>query len=331
MTDLIPCITSLQQQIACLLTILPLKSIAAIGTFIVLRYINTSLSREAQNNWVKSAPWNPSNEIALVTGGSSGIGRQIVRDLARLGVKAVVIWDVREPEGTLPSNVHFYKVDITSPATIASAATTLRAQHGHPTILINNAGIAYANSVLCLSEEEIRRTLQVNTHSHFWTIREFLPDMVEMNHGHIVTMASMASFSGCAGLVAYSASKAALLGVHEGVSQEIRHIYRDGDDDGERCRVRTSIIHPLYVATPMTSVLQENKSRFRRPFITAGEVSDAVVRQIVRGDSGQVIVPESQWAVAWLRGMPGWVQEVVRDWGSRGFVRLRDQMLNGAS
>ena len=111
---------------------------------------------------------------------------------------------------SIATNVHFYKVDITSPSTIASAATTLRAQDGHPTILINNAGIAYANSILCSNEEEIRRTLEVNTLSHFWTIREFLPHMLEMNHGHIVTMASMASFAGAGGLMAYSASKAAL-------------------------------------------------------------------------------------------------------------------------
>ncbi|KAL4796857.1 hypothetical protein BDV19DRAFT_377873 [Aspergillus venezuelensis] len=325
MTDPTSCITSLQQQVLRLVTLLPLKTITAIGTVVAIRYLNASLSKSVQNNWVKSAPWNPSNEIALVTGGSSGIGRQIVHDLASLGLKAVVVWDVKEPEGTLPPNVHFYKVDITSRSTIALAATTLRAQHGHPTILINNAGIAYANSVLCLSEEEIRRTLEVNTLSHFWTIREFLPDMLEMNHGHIVTMASMASFAACAGLVAYSASKAALLGVHEGVSQEIRHFF--GGDNGERCRVRTSIIHPLYVATPMTSVLQENKAHFRRPFITAEEVSDAVVRQIVRVESGQVIVPQSQWAVALVRGLLGWAQELVRDWGSRGFVRMRDQTL----
>ena len=101
MKSLISCITSLQQHIPRLFTFLPIKSIAAIGIFIVLKYLNASFSKAAQNNWVKSAPWNPSNEIALVTGGDSGIGRQIVHDLASLGVRAVVIWDIKEPEGML--------------------------------------------------------------------------------------------------------------------------------------------------------------------------------------------------------------------------------------
>ncbi|KAL4942259.1 hypothetical protein BDV06DRAFT_222351 [Aspergillus oleicola] len=324
------------------IVLLLIKTLATIAALQTLRYLNRYLSKLAQNNWVKSVPWTPTNEIALITGGSSGIGRQIVHDLAGLGLKAVVIWDVKELEGELPPNVHFHKTNITYPSSIHDSAIALRTQHGHPTILINNAGIAYSNTLLSSSEDEIRGTMEVNTLSHFWTTREFLPAMLEKNHGHIVTMASMASFAASGGLTVYSASKAALLGIHEGVSQEVKHFYEFGDGVGSRCRVRTrynlpaltlylllgtlakhiSIIHPLYVATPMTSVLIENKSQFRRPFMTAERVSAAVVKQIVSGNSGQVVVPESHGGVVLLRGLPGWLQEVVRDWASRGFLRL---------
>ncbi|KAL4950019.1 hypothetical protein BDW69DRAFT_197606 [Aspergillus filifer] len=254
-------------------TSLPLKTIAAIAAFVSLRCLNTYLSNLAQNNRIRSSPWGPSNEIALITGGGSGIGRQIVHDLAVSGQKAVVIviYEVTD-KIELASNVHFYKVDITFPSAIVSAANTFRVSHGHPAILLNNAGIASANSIFCLSEEEIRSTQEANTLSHFWTIREFLPHMLERDHGHIVTMASMASFAVAGGSTAYSASKAALLGVHEGMSQEIRHFYKEG---GEwRCKVRT-------------------------------RVSNAVVRQLVRRNSGQVIVPERHRVVALVRGCLG--------------------------
>ncbi|KAL4931223.1 uncharacterized protein BDV17DRAFT_23565 [Aspergillus undulatus] len=314
-------------------TLILLASLLALYALITL---NNHLTRSAQNNWVHSAPWRPSQETALVTGGSSGIGRQIVADLAGLGLKAVVVWDVKKSEEVLSPNVHFYKVDVTSPSYIKRTASLTRKAHGDITILINNAGVAYSNPILNSTEEETRHTFDVNVLSHFWTVKEFLPAMLDANHGHVVTMASMASFVGSAGLTAYAASKAALLGVHEGVRQEAKHFYGsgtgDGDGDGDGCesgrrmrsRVRTSIIHPLYVTTPMTSALAQNKAgeRSHQPFLTAEDVSTAVVKQLVSGDSGQVVVPPSHGVVALLRGVPGWVQELVRDSASKGFLGL---------
>jgi short-subunit dehydrogenase len=74
-------------------------------------------------------------------------------------------------------------------------------------------------------ESNIRRTIEVNTLSHFWLVKEFLPAMIKNDHGHIVTIASMASFVSLCGMADYACSKAAALAFHESLTQEIRHSY----------------------------------------------------------------------------------------------------------
>jgi all-trans-retinol dehydrogenase (NAD+) len=65
---------------------------------------------------------------------------------------------------------------------------------GQVSMLINNAGITGIGSILEQSPELIEKTIQVNLIAHFWTLRSFLPGMIERNHGHIVTICSLAAF-----------------------------------------------------------------------------------------------------------------------------------------
>jgi all-trans-retinol dehydrogenase (NAD+) len=120
----------------------------------------------------------------------------------------------------------FYQVDLSDPSAIASIADRVRKEHGDPTVLVNNAGIGNAMSLLDLPEPKIRKVFEVNIIAHILLIKEFLPSMVQRNHGHIVNIASMASFSTQASNVDYGCSKAAVLSFSEGLAQELRHIYK---------------------------------------------------------------------------------------------------------
>ncbi|KAL1846436.1 hypothetical protein Plec18167_001472 [Paecilomyces lecythidis] len=175
--------------------------------------------------WIRQRPWKAEGELAIITGGSSGIGRQIVQDLVKLRVK-VVILDTKEPQSDLSSGVFFYKVDITSSKHVNDVAQRIATEHGYPTILINNAGVAVEGTILDKDEKDIRLTMEVNTLSHFWTVKAFLPSMVEKNHGHIITIASIASFVSMGEAVDYGCSKAAALAFHEGLTQEVKHWYK---------------------------------------------------------------------------------------------------------
>lgn len=98
-------------------------------------------------------------------------------------------------------------------------------QQGEPTVLINNAGISSATPLLQVPEGVVRKTFDVNIISHFLLVKEFLPAMVNQNHGHIVTVASMASFMTQASSVDYACTKAATLALHEGLNQELKILY----------------------------------------------------------------------------------------------------------
>ena len=104
-------------------------------------------------------------------------------------------------------------------------ASQIRKEHGEPTVLINNAGIGSARTILNGSEEFIRRTFEVNTMSHYWMVREFLPAMIQKNHGHVVTIASIASYIVHAQNVDYCCTKASALAFHEGLTSELRSRY----------------------------------------------------------------------------------------------------------
>lgn len=71
-------------------------------------------------------------------------------------------------------------------------------------------------------ESVVRKVFEVNTLAHWWTVREFLPAMIQRNHGHVMTIASAGSFLGVGEMTDYSCSKASALAFHEGLTQELR-------------------------------------------------------------------------------------------------------------
>ncbi|SCO92673.1 uncharacterized protein FRV6_16801 [Fusarium oxysporum] len=93
---------------------------------------------------------------------------------------------------------------------ISSVANRIRADHGNPTVLINNAGMADLAPILDLPEAYFKRVFDLNIIAPFLLTQQFLPSMVKRNHGHIVDVASQASFATQAINVAYSLSTKAL-------------------------------------------------------------------------------------------------------------------------
>jgi all-trans-retinol dehydrogenase (NAD+) len=120
--------------------------------------------------------------------------------------------------GSSDDSVRYYKCDITSSSAVSETAAAIRRDVGTPSILINNAGVAKPHNILDTSEEFLEKVFRVNLLSHWITIKEFLPAMLDARKGHIVSIASMASYSSCAGLVDYAATKAGVLALHEGMS-----------------------------------------------------------------------------------------------------------------
>jgi short-subunit dehydrogenase len=206
---------------------------------------------------------------------------------------------------------------VTSSESIRAAAIRIRAEHGEPTVLINNAGVGKNGPIIDKPEAQIRQTFDINTISHFLMVQEFLPDMIRNNHGHVVTIASMASFVGLGGSMDYCCSKASALAFYEGLSQELSLWYNAP-------KVRNSIFHPSWVRTPMIETLISAKERFSQPILAPEAVAVAVVKQILAQRGGQIILPADQFAISLLRAFPAWIQRSMTAAADRELKTVHD-------
>ena len=104
----------------------------------------------------------------------------------------------RATANTLPAppSVQYFHCDLADKSSIIQASSAVRASLGHPTVLINNAGCARGKTILDSTENDIRLTFNVNTLSHYFLAQQFLPHMIEKNHGMVVTVASLAAVHG---------------------------------------------------------------------------------------------------------------------------------------
>lgn len=214
-----------------------LKLCLAFGTVGVLNKQLNHIALNAGRIRSEKAKWNWSREVAVVTGGCSGIGELVVARLISKGIRVAVLDIQQLPlslQGCKPPrsyshlfailiklaavNVKFFACDITDPNAVYSTAEQVKDSMGAPTILINNAGILDTHTILTTSDEYLRKIFDVNVLSNWYTTKAFLPDMLRHNKGHIVTVASTASFVSVGGLADYCATKAAILSYHEGSS-----------------------------------------------------------------------------------------------------------------
>ncbi|KAF4950262.1 hypothetical protein FGADI_8313 [Fusarium gaditjirri] len=242
--------------------------------------------------------------MVVVTGGSSGIGKEIVLKLAKRRIKVTIV-DLDAPSYRLPPNVSFFSADLSDATEISRVAKQIVSDHGDPTVLINNAGIGSPMSILTCLESKIRKVFEVNMIAPIFLAKHFLPAMIRRNHGHVVNVRSMASFSTQATNVDYGCTKSGLLALNEGLLQEM------------------NIIHPTWVKTPLIANLIA-KGKLKDDAVSAERVADAIVDQLHTGYGAQVVVPNSLAWASMMRGLPSWIQEGLRDKVSASLLNAMD-------
>ncbi len=241
------------------------------------------------------------NQKVLITGGASGIGRQMALTMAKRGA-VVVLWDinqdkldrtVEELNGVGAHPAHGFVCDIASRKDVYEVAAQVQEKVGPVDILINNAGIVSGQSLLEIEDEKIEATFGVNTLALFWTAKAFLPGMVERNHGHIVTIASSAGLVGVSKLTDYCASKWAAVGFDESLRMELR----------ERAPgVKTTVVCPFFIDTGM---FEGVKSRFEwlLPILTEHEATEQIIAAIEE-NRARLIMPKLVGIVPLMRALP---------------------------
>lgn len=171
-----------------------------------------------------------SNQVALVTGASRGIGAAIARKLAWLGATAVVCARTRSAlEATASTirqaggQVRAEPCDIRDLASVQTLASVVDKNFGRLDILVNNAGVGSFSSPLHdLTPEDWEKVLNTNLRGVFYCIRAFAPMMIRAKTGHIVNISSLAGKNALPNGAAYAASKWGLNGLTYSVAEELR-------------------------------------------------------------------------------------------------------------
>jgi len=185
--------------------------------------------------------------------------------------------------------VSHVKVDLSSHESIKSAAKSVRASHGPPTVLISNAGICLGTHILSASPAGLSLLFNVNTLSQWYLAQEFVPSMIANNHGHIVTVASFGAYVQAPKMVDYNASKAAAVSFHEGLGMELRVVYKAE-------KVRTTLVTPSYVKTLLFDGYN-NTSKFLFPAMEPETVGEEIGKTVLSGMGGHIILPRGFHAI----------------------------------
>lgn len=288
---------------------LALKLVFGYGAVKVVSAIANSA---ASNSWrlTKAVGWDWPREIAVVTGGSSGIGLHIVEQLAARGVRVAVL-DIQPLPENLGSGDHdkrisYFHCDVASPESVNKAADAVRAELGCPSILVNNAGIFVPTSILAMPPATLNKVFQINTMAHWYTAQAFVPHMIARDKGHVVTMSSMAAFISLAKAADYSCTKVSALAFHEALGADLRGIHGAHG-------VLTSIVHPNFVTTPLIGKYTEMLGDSGIHLLDSDDVARAVTDQIFACKGAQLMLPERLSAISSLRAWPLWLQNPLRN------------------
>lgn len=169
-----------------------------------------------------------SQRVWLITGCSTGFGRELVKIVAERNEIAIgtvrKASQVKELEAIHPTNIKGIVLDVQSQSTIDEAAALLGEEFGRLDVLVNNAGYGTLGPIESTPEDEINRQFDVNVFGCVRMMKLALPFMRRQRSGHILNITSIAGLNGFPGVGIYNGSKFALEGIGEALAAEVKHL-----------------------------------------------------------------------------------------------------------
>jgi Short-chain alcohol dehydrogenase of unknown specificity len=195
---------------------------------------------------------NIAGKVALITGAGRGIGRATAIAFAQEGIHVGLVGRTLENLQKVADELKAYDVkvaiaagDVANLESITAAVESIRGELGAIDILVNNAGIGKFGGFMELTPEEWTNVIDVNVKGVYYTTRAVLPEMLERNTGDIINIASTAGQRGAPLTSAYTASKAAVIGLSESLMLEVR-----------KKNIRVATLTPSTIATDMAIELK---------------------------------------------------------------------------
>ncbi|MDD6035922.1 MAG: 3-oxoacyl-[acyl-carrier-protein] reductase [Lachnospiraceae bacterium] len=238
------------------------------------------------------------NKVAVVTGGSRGIGRAICEAFCKNGAD-VAFLDAGSVEtaeetaaylSTFGTKVKAYMCDISDFAKTSEVFKEILAEFGTVDILVNNAGITRDKLLLSMKPEEFTSVIDINLVGAYNTVKQVYPVMIKKRSGKIVNISSVSGIMGNAGQTNYSASKAGIIGFTKSIAKEVA-------SRGICCNA----VAPGFVSTSMTTAFAENEAlvssipmhRFAKPeeiadlvLFLSSDKADYITGEVIRIDGG---------------------------------------------
>jgi 3-oxoacyl-[acyl-carrier protein] reductase len=191
--------------------------------------------------------------VAIVTGGSRGIGEAIVRQLAKDGLHVVAVARNLDKLNEVVNAVkgeggsaEAVTVDVAEPKALGAAIEKIADTHGRIDVLVNNAGITKDGLFLRMDDEDFDTVINTNLKSAFVATRTAARSIMRSKSGRIVNISSVAGVVGNAGQANYAASKAGLIGMSKSIAKEL---------SGKG--VTVNVVAPGFITTDMTDVLND--------------------------------------------------------------------------
>lgn len=163
--------------------------------------------------------------IALVTGASRGIGREITKRLAQKGIKVIANYNKSEEQAQMlqkeNNNIEIYKADVSKREEVHNMINYILNKYGRIDILINNAGISESKMFTDVTDKDWNNIINTNLYSVFCVTQEVLPNMIHNKKGCIINISSIWGLVGASCETVYSVTKAGINGMTKSLAKEL--------------------------------------------------------------------------------------------------------------
>lgn len=235
------------------------------------------------------------DKVVVVTGGSRGIGAEIVKLLAKLGYKVILNYNKSESYAQDVqkelNNVEIFKADVSKKEEAQALINFAIKKYGKIDVLINNAGISQTKLFTETTDEEWNNVINTNLNSAFFCSREAVKNMIHNKNGLIINISSIWGITGASCEVAYSTSKAALNGFTKALAKEL------GPSN-----IRVNAIAPGIINTEMNGYLNEEELENIKEEIPLERIGEAIdiakcVKWLIEDNytTGQIISINGGW------------------------------------